>query len=356
MIEGRKSLLMSLSIVMILYALRMFLDIYAGPFVGIVPQRNMWDDFLRTVGGTFFPTWAIICSRKYIDIEKISELSFWFGLATCLFTIYILRTHGISSYEEERVDLGGGLHSLSLAKLGAIEIMAALHVILNKPKKVLCLLGYFGFMLGVFIALVSGSRGGVVGVVVAILFYITMCNQKRLPLMLLGLIGVALFAINIVPILTWLSDYFPVFSNRMLGTIVDSDTSNRDILWEKTINLISDNPILGFGYRLKADATGYGPHNGLLEVALCLGIPISVVFLCFVYIKGLIYAVRMMVDRRFVFISLMCISAIVSSLSGSSLSNNIFNFSLALVGIAYYYHFCRNRFVTREERSYNASF
>lgn len=343
-IEGRKSLLMSLSIVMILYALRIFFDIYAGPFSRIVPQRDMWDDFLRTVGGTFFPTWAIICSRKYIDIEKISELSFWFGLATCLFTFYILRTHGIGSYEEERVDIGGGLHTLSLVKLGAIEIMAALHVILNKQKKVLCLFGYFGLLLGVFIALASGSRGGVVGVVIAIFVYIIMQNQKRLFFMLLGAIVVALFVINIVPILTWLSDYFPVFSNRMLETIVDSDTSNRDILWEKTINLISDNSILGYGYRLNADATGYGPHNGLLEVALCLGIPISVIFLCYVYIKGLIYAARMMVDRRFVFISLMCISAIVSSLSGSSLSNNIFNFSLALVGIAYYYHFCRNRF------------
>lgn len=343
-VERGRSLLMTLSMVMILYALRILFDIYDGPFVGIVPQRDMWNDFLRTVGGAFLPTWAIICSRKYIDVEKISELSFWFGLATCLFTIYILRTHGISSYEEERVDIGGGLHSLSLAKLGAIEIMAALHVILNKPKKVLCLFGYFGFMLGVFIALASGSRGGVVGVVIAIFVYIIMQNRKRLFFMLLGAIVVALFVINIVPILTWLSDYFPVFSNRMLGTIVDSDTSSRDLLWKKTVNLISDNTFLGYGYRLNADATGYGPHNGLLEVALCLGIPISVIFLCLVYIKGLIYATRMMVDRRFVFINLMSVSAIVSSLSGSSLSNHIFNFSLTLVGIAYYYHFCRNRF------------
>lgn len=336
-IEHGKNFLNVFSIVMILYSLRMFFDIYSGPFSMIVPLKNMWDDFLRTVGGTFLPTWAIISSRRYIDIEKISTLSFWFGLVTCLFTIYILQTQGITSYEEGRVDLSSGLHSLSLVKLGAIEIIAALHVIINNKKKLIWFVGCLGLILGGFIALISGSRGGVVGVVIAIAVYIIMRNRKRPLLMLVSSIVVMIFIINIVPILTWISDFFPVFGNRMLEAVIDMDTSNRDILWEQAMGFILENPVLGYSYRLNTDLTGYGPHNGILEVALCLGIPIAALFVYYAYIKAFKYATIMMLDHRYIFVSLITVFAIVSSMSSTSLSNGIFDFAISIVGIAYYY-------------------
>ncbi len=339
-VEPRRSLLTALAIIMTLYAVRIFIDIFVGPFSTILSSQVMWNDFLQIVGVSFLPTWSIISSRKHIDIEKVSEGVFWVGLIVCVLIVLGFRLRGmVDSFEEERITAGGGLSSLAIAKVGAIEVIAALYMLLNgKKNKIIYIVG---LILGGFIMLASGSRGGVAGCVIAIAVYLIWSTRKKTLLMLLGVTAVVLFFVNLVPILMWLSDYFPVLSNRMLAAVIEADQSGRQTLREQALYLISDNSIFGYGYRLNTDVSGYGPHNGLLEVFLCLGLPIGILFSYFIYAKGIWYALLMIEDRRFVFASLMAIFAIVSSMSGSSLSTSSFDFALAFVGIAYYYHFHR---------------
>lgn len=335
-IEKGKSLLTVLSVLLILYALRMVFDVYAGPFSMEIPHSSMWNDILLTVGGSFFPTWAMISSRKYIKLDAVVKGVFIAGLIACVFAFLNIRINGFS-YEEGRLTLGGGLHTLALARLGAIEVIAALHMFLNGGKKRICYVA--GILIGGFIALASGSRGGVAGVVVAIGIYMVVGARKRPLLMALGAILVFLFMLDVVQILEWVGNYFPVFSDRMLDSIVESDQGGRELLRQKAVNLIYENPIIGYGYRLSSDSTGYGPHHGILEVLLCLGIPVGALFCYFVYLKGAIYSVAMMSDKRYVFPCLMAVFSFVTSMSSSSLSTNSFDFSMALLGVAYYYNY-----------------
>lgn len=340
-IEKGKSLLSVFSIALILYALRMVIDIYAGPFSNTLPESQMWNDVLLTVGACFFPTWAMISSRKYIDIQTVSKLIFWVGTVTCLFAIVNIRMQGIS-YESDRVEASHGLHPLALVKLGSIEVMAAIHMLINCKGHRIWIYA-LGLILGGFVALASGSRGGVAGFIIAIGVYLVMSAKKKPFLMALGIIAIILFVINIVPILEWLGNYFPIFSHRMLATVMEGDTSEREDYFQRAIQYISENPLSGYGYRVNADATGYQPHNGILELFLCLGIPLGIIFTYYIYVKSVLYSILLMVDKRFVLVCLMCIFSLASSMSGSSLSTNIFDWSIALVGIAYYYHFNNER-------------
>ena len=187
--------------------------------------------------------------------------------------------------------------------------------------------------------MVSGSRGGVTGVVVAIGVYIVIGMRKKPFLMVMGIVVVVLLVVNLVTVLEWIEGYFPVFSHRMTATVVDGDTSGRNDLFQMALQYITENPILGFGYRLNADTTGYGTHNGILEIFLCFGIPLGILFTYFLYLKSAIYSVVLMADKKYVFPSLMVMFSTVASMSGSSISINSFDYSIALVSIAYYYHF-----------------
>ncbi len=335
-IEKGKTFLKVLSLSMILYSLRMFIDMFAGPFSSVVSASQVFNDMLFTIGGVFFPTWAMISSRKYLDLERVCRAVFWIGLITCIFVVIGVRMNGIS-FEDERVVAGRGLHSLALAKLGAVQLIISLHMFMQSSKRKYVYA--FGFIVGGFIALISGSRGGVAGAIIAMGFYIVVAARKKLYLMVIGILVVIFFIVNLVPILEWVGNYFPVFSGRMLEAVLESDTGGRDVYFERAVQYIFENPITGFGYRINADSTGYGPHNGLLEILLCFGIPLGLFFILYLYLISTVYAVKMMVDKRFVFPSLMVIFSISSSFSGSSISESKFVFSMALLGIAYYYYY-----------------
>ena len=337
-IEKGRSFLTFFSVLLMLYALRMVTDIFIGPFSTVLPHSQMWDDVLMIVGGAFFPTWAMISSRKHIDVQKIATGVFWTGLFACVFFLLGLLRNGLGlSFEDERLDVGGSLHSLALARLGAIEVLAALHMLINSKKKMLLYL--FGLIIGLFVSLASGGRGGITGVIIAVGVYSVMAMRKNGAALLVSILGVIIFIINFETILLWLGNYFPVISNRMLLTITEGDLSDRDILYDMAYQRIIEHPLFGFGYRLKADATGYGPHNGILDVVLCLGIPMGVVFAFFVYIKGSIYSMIMMEDRSLAFPCLLSIFALASSISSSSVPTGSFDCAIALLGITYYYHY-----------------
>ena len=334
--ERRNSYFSFITIVLVLFSLRMVYDVVNGPFVGVVPESQMWNDVILTVGSIFFPTWSLISSRQYIDLEKVSTGVFWLGFIVCILTFVLIGIRG-AVFEDERLQLGGGLHTASLARIGAIETIVALHMFSNRNKhRLIYLLGLF---VGVYITLASGSRGPVAGLVIAIGVYVVMALRKHKVLMTISIIVVIVFVINVEAILIWLSNYFPVISGRMLSTIVEGDESGREYYRLLAMQRILDNPILGYGYRLNADVTGYYPHNGILEVALCLGIPIGLLFTYFVYIKGTIKAVIMMVDRKFLFVSLMMVFSIVASIPGNSVLSGSFYFSIVMLGIAYLYYY-----------------
>lgn len=344
-IEKRCSSLSFLLVLMLLYALRIVYDMFSGPFVGRIPQAWFLNDFLTIAVCTFTAVWAIIVSRKWLDLDKIVRLVFWLGIITIVCVIYTIRVNGVGdSYQNERLDGGQGLGTLALCKIGAIEAIASIHLLLNpKRNKALVLFFLLGLIIGGWLMFASGSRGGVVGFVIALGVYFLFSSRRSILLSLAAILVVLLVIANIVPIILWVSDYFPVFGQRMLNAILENDQSSRQELRNLAIQHILENPLLGFSYRLNPIETGFLPHNGVLDVFLALGVPIGILFVFFVYIKGFIMSVKMMTNRYFFFPTVIAVSAIVSSMSSSSLSNGGFDFAVAFVAIMYYYYYKEKR-------------
>ena len=328
------------SLLIALYAIRMLFDMGFGPFVGQVSTAMFLSDMLYTIGGTFVSVWAIIISRKYIDIDKIVRLVFWMGLAAIVAVLLRADVFEASdAYEEERMTGGQGLGTLALAKLGAIVAIASIHLLFNKEKRRVKKVFYIiGLILGVWLSLASGSRGAVAALVIALGLYFIFSTRRNPVLIAVAVVSVAFVVINIVPILTWLSDFFPVFGRRMLATLLEDDQGGRQAIrrqaWEVTIN----HPLLGYSYRLFGTESGFRAHNGILEVSIALGIPITLLFIFFVYVKGLLMALKNMVNRKLLFPTTLGVFALVSSMTSSSISNSEFDFAFCILVISCYYN------------------
>lgn len=334
-IEKKRYFLFIYSCLLALYSIRMVYDMFYGPFTSVLPRSVFWADILNVVFHSFVGAWAMIVSRKYLDINKIAKLTYWTGFFIILATIITLNLQGLTDiYEEERLDQGGGLGTLALVKIGAIEVISALHMLLNAKKfRIIYLIG---LILGLWMTLASGSRGGFVGLVIALLVYWLLSSTKNLFFTIVAICGVGYVLLNIETIILWIGDYFPIISRRMLLTLNESDEGNRELIREWAFDRIRENPLLGYSYRLKADLSGYGPHNGILDFVLALGIPIGFVYAMTVYVRGLIIAFRMMRNLSLFFPTVMGIFVLVVSMTGNSY-NTVFCFSIVLLVASYYY-------------------
>lgn len=320
-------------VLMVLFSIRMFYDKLYGPFVGAVPQSDFTENILTTVVGTFLPAFSIIASRKHLDFDYIAKLLFWGGLISLAGALVEALRFGIV-IQEDRMEVGRAFGVLQIAQMSALVIISAVHLFINEKKlKIIYVLGaVFAFV----IVMATGARGGVVGMVIAIGLYFIVSSKKNKGLFLVVIIATVLFYINLVPILKSMKSVFPIFSQRMLETVVDKSTGGRDPLFEEAKRLIFENPIIGFSYRLNADSTGYSCHNGILDIMLALGIPIGILFVFEYYIKGMIMSLKRMVDKRFMFPTAVYIFSLVAAISGSSITNTTFCFSIGMLGAACY--------------------
>lgn len=328
-------------LILLAYTLRMIFDMMAGPFVTILSRDVFLNDIMMVVLSCFTAAWAMIASRKYLNIEKIVKITFWIGFIIVVMSRSLVASGGMAlSYADSRLNISRGLHSLALVKLGVIEVIAAMHLLFNGNRETIWKIIYIvGLLLGTWIMLASGARGGMVGLIVALGIYWILSSRKNIGLTILAVTIIILVTINIVPILIWLSNYYPVVSNRLLETILEGEESNRDILRARAFNLIVQNPLFGFSYRLNADITGYTTHNGILDIMLALGVPMGLLFVYFFYIKGIIMAVRMMTNRQQLFSTVMALTFMISSMTGASITSESFLFSMCLLSSMYYYHY-----------------
>lgn len=326
------------TLIMVLYAFRMIYDAAFGPFADILPISAFITNFLYTVVGAFFTTFAIITCRNNLNLDTICKLVYLIGLAIILLVPYIVDLESLSMEDStERMDAGRGLSTLALAKVGAIEVIVALHLLLNNRLKILYLPG---LILGIWLCLSSGSRGGAVALIIALGLYCIIRYRHNILLSLIIISSIILVALNLESILEWLSEYFPVFSNRMLDTIIDNDQSGREELRELAYQRIMDNPIMGYSYRLNPTETGYYCHNGLLDILLTFGIPFGLFCIYITHIKPLIMTYKLIDYKKLFFVSVMTLWVIIHSLSGIGFTDITFSFAVCMMA-AYYYSYTK---------------
>lgn len=335
-IKWKQDLLAFLLLFMVLYSLRVFYDSYAGPFVAQIPSSVFFENILSIIVSTFISSYAMMVTRRYLDINIISKMVFWGGLVSLIGAVKQALNLGIV-LQEDRLETGGAFGVLQIAQMCAFVALSGFHLLLNSQKKWLRLIYLGGIAVSFVVAMATGARGSVLGTISAVSIYLVVSSRKNILLLLLAILAIVLAYINLVPILNWMSDYFPIFSGRMLETVVDKSTGGRDPLYELSKQLIMENPIFGYSYRLNTDATGYTTHNGILDIMLALGIPMGLLFTFIFYIKGFIMIIKKMPDKQLVFASSMAVFSLVASLSGSSITSPAFCFSICLFGSAYYY-------------------
>ena len=333
-IKKKDRLLWMYAIVLVMYALRMFYDMIFGPFSMTLPPNVFMENIFMTVFGVFLSCIALISSRKYIDIDRVILYIFIVGVVTIICVLkQISLTEFISLSEEERIDGGRGLSTLALVKIGAIVSLASLHLLINKHS----LYSLFGLCLGLFLTFGSGSRGGLVALVLTIFLYALIQAKKNIILITAISVAIVLFFINLVPILEWLSNYFPVISKRLLMSILENDQSGRQELRQQAFQLISENPLFGYSYRLGPSETGYGCHNGMLDLFLAFGVlgGLLSVIICFIY--PFILAIKNIANKEIFFPVTLMMWIIVASASSSGITNETFGFAVALLGCSIYY-------------------
>lgn len=320
---------------LIFFSIRVLLDSIGGVFVSVVPKSWFMKDILYTVVGIFFSAFALFASRKYIDIDRIVTLAFWVGLATIICVLLNLNNLDIN-IEEERADAGRGLGTLALVKIGAIETLLSLHLIFGNSSKKKLFIYLIGLCLGIVTCLVSGSRGGLVAMILALGMYALVRYRKNIKIFTLCIFVILIIALNIIPILEFIGNYFPIISQRLIATIVENDQSGRAEIRDLAMQKIIDNPILGYSYRLFPSESGYGPHNGILEIFLYTGIPTGILLSSFFYIKSIFLTMRLIDAKKYFFPVCLLIFTLISSISGSLINSIIFWVAVALVCSSYY--------------------
>jgi O-antigen ligase len=127
----------------------------------------------------------------------------------------------------------------------------------------------------------TGSRTAflalIIGLIIILIFSPTISKSKK------QLTMISFFVILVVLWFSVLQNSFII--RRILDTINDGDTANRDLIWSSLYNLFSDKVIFGVGksgyIRLIGDLS---PHNVFLEVFLYTGVIGLLIFLTF-YIR-----------------------------------------------------------------------
>lgn len=326
--------LMCYTVIMFAYVIRMFIDMVFGPFVGEVPNTMFLTDILVVGCGVFVTTFALMSCRHYLDINNICKLIYWIGFIIILIIPHITELDVDNMQDaEERMDAGRGMGSLAIVKVGVIEIIVAIHLILNNKRKYLYIPG---LLFAIWTTLAAGSRGGLIALIVALFYYLIINSRKNIFKLLLVVVCLCAVIVYIIPILEWISEYFPVIGYRMLETVVENDQSGREVLREKAYELIYNNPVLGYSYRLVPMPTGYRCHNGILDIFLAFGIPIGLLVLYVAYFKSIIMATSLMDKKEYFMPVVMTIWVLVASMSGSGITDATFCFTMCLLGTIYY--------------------
>lgn len=169
-----------------------------------------------------------------------------------------------------------------------------------------------------------GSRGGIVGAT-STLFLVWIIrslfvNRKLIKQFRFSFRGVLYVGLTTALFIMFYDSLYRVFTNRFINTIFRSDgiyTSGRDILYEESISMIKEKPILGHGINGFSIRTGeVYPHNIILEMMNDIGIFGALFFIVFLF-----YSIYLIVSYRktneYIFACLPLYMIVVQMFSGS---------------------------------------
>lgn len=259
-------------VLLTLMLVRVSIDILFGS-LSDSPSEGKQFFFLFAYGAMFIPVVSIVSSY-----DKLNWRTLFIVLHLFLFFIILtgVMTSSLESHIENsgRVALNERQDSSALGDYSTILLLLSLVQLVNNPfsskginwiYKLICIAGIVVSLYGVTR---GAARGAFVGYLMVILYF-TYCTNKRFSIWLAGVFATLLFAS--AALISWLSTFAPLLYMRMMKTIEEGDTSEREVLYQQAIDLIKESPLLP-NEPLLVYSRFFTYHQLYLDVALYLGI------------------------------------------------------------------------------------
>lgn len=252
-----------------LYVLRILYDLYIQD---IHVSSEYASKTLFSLFGMCLPmVYAVIKSYKYVDLEKALKWIFYLSCASLLFTLFgnqlmFVDTGDINSRQAGNV----AMTSIAFGHLGVRSFILGLFV-MNKRKltTIMKSIVVLLLLLSLFCTFRAASRGPILSLIVILAFWLFSRSRKMLLGFIILLIFSGIIYIFTDSILYLLGDISPVLKIRMEATLIEGNTSGRDVLFKDALHLFYSSPIWGKQY---VTSSGIYSHNLILDALMGLGV------------------------------------------------------------------------------------
>jgi probable O-glycosylation ligase (exosortase A-associated) len=254
----------------------------------ISESYDYWSDtYIKIIIGFFMIVWTVSSERAYKWVISIIVLC---GVFLSLKTLYN-KMYGYDLVEITRATVGGVLHSVvgdpnDLALTLLFSFSFACSMLIGKPRTLAVrLVGFIGSVIIVAAIFATQSRGGALGLVVVIGYFLT--HRMKSKVLIIGFAAViALFSY------TMITSKF----TRNEGEVTqgyDESAMGRIHAWETAVNMAVHHPVFGVGlnefrdnyynYAVSWQNEEHAVHSSWFGVLAETGFPGLAIFIYCVY-------------------------------------------------------------------------
>ncbi|MCD6234361.1 MAG: O-antigen ligase family protein [Candidatus Marinimicrobia bacterium] len=219
----------------------------------------------------------VLYFKDMLKIRRILDIIWYFNALLILISLYVIFLGGADL--SVRFDLMGRVNPIWIARALGMGILISIDWFYRYKSRWIhfLLLLYIGF--SVWIIILSGSRGPMLGTLAGIMIYI-MYIRERTFWKRFGYILGALVLLGMIVLVLPKDMLFNKFGSiRASLSIIQRFT-----LWEEAINQMMHHPLIGKGtggYQIFSAYFGKYPHNIFLEAGAEQGIPAMIVLTIF---------------------------------------------------------------------------
>lgn len=284
-------------------------------------SRNLEFYWIWGLGACFLPAAAIICSPRIQSFESWRRILLVCS-AIALPLALLIGTTTMNSRSSGLVDIGrlntASLNPISMGNMAATSVLVALATLASPSKtgrqRLIC---FFVIPVGLVVLALANSRGPLLAFFVAI-GVLVFAGFKRRSTMMLGCSLIVVLGVAIYLQREFIfGETGIIFRFQAIWGGVDQSASGRFQAFSGAWKQFLSSPL--FGDALEERETGFYPHNLVLEALMATGILGGVPFI-FLNIMALKRAWNLMRNRaREMWIGLLVVQYIVSSMFSGSL-------------------------------------
>lgn len=292
-----------------------------------IPQPYKTRVWLFAVAICFIPMLSVIKSINVINYN-ICIKYIYIVSSIILIISFFTSMKGTSSYD--RIDANKALDSISFGLIGITTSILSIYYLSSKSNhsRINKIIYFFTLILGLYIALRTGSRGPILALLIVLIFWFSFKSKRNSKsiINLTTILFILFISFNfIIYVISFIS---PITSKRIIDGINGDDLSisyrQDSYLW--FIQNIKQSPIYGshFARLENGEYPGYA-HNIFLDILLGFGILGLILFISvsFKSIKNTIKSIR---ENNNEWIGLLFILYFILSLSsGAYYANPILN-------------------------------